>query len=172
MTVKNSKKLIMIIGIAIILIFGIFFIKNLKKEKSQDYSNMTDEEIDIAIQEKVDKMKLKDLSGLGERDRMEYYVSSFIKAIEAKKYEEAYEMLYDDFKNNYFQKLSDFEEYAKTKFPSMPSLEYTNIERNGDIYVLWVTLSDPLLGRETEKEMNFVVKENDLNDFDLSFTVN
>ena len=58
-----------------------------------------------------------------------------------------------------------------TKFPKMISLEHTNIERNGDVYVLWVTLNDPLASKDSGVEMNFVIQENALNDFVISFTV-
>ena len=53
----------------------------------------------------------------------------------------------------------------------MFSLEHTNFERNGDVYILWVTMSNPLGGKDSGVEMNFVVQENDLNDFVMSFSV-
>mgnify|MGYP007038285492 CR=1 FL=1 len=53
----------------------------------------------------------------------------------------------------------------------MISMDYVNIERNGNVYVLWVTLSNPISGKKSEKDLNFVVRENELNDFDLSFSV-
>lgn len=133
---------------------------------------MTDEEIDAAINEKIDNMNLSKLSEMNERSRMEYYVSEFISAIEAENYEAAYQMLYSDFKDKYFPSISDFESYAKGKFPSMISLDYTNIERNGDIYVMWVTVANPLAGKNSGSEMNFVLREYGLNDFALSFSVN
>ena len=133
---------------------------------------MTDEEIDAAINEKIDNMNLSKLSEMNERSRMEYYVSEFISAIEAENYEAAYQMLYSDFKDKYFPSISDFESYAKGKFPSMISFDYTNIERNGDIYVMWVTIANPLAGKNSGSEMNFVLREYGLNDFALSFSVN
>lgn len=116
-------------------------------------------------------MELNTISSMNERDRVEYYVSKFVEAIEEKDYEKAYDMLYDEFKSNYFSTLSSFEEYAESKFSKVLSLEQTNFERNGDYYILWITMSDPLSGKNSGKEMNFVVRENDLNDFDLSFSV-
>ncbi len=169
MRVKKSKKPI-IIGIVAVLLIIILVIIN-KKDDTVDYSNMTDEEISVAVQNKVDQMTVNNLAGLGERDRMEYYVSSFIKDIEEGDYESAYEKLYEEFRKNYFPTIASFEEYAKTKFPKMFSLEHTNFERNGDVYILWVTMSNPLGGKDSGVEMNFVVQENDLNDFVMSFSV-
>ena len=172
MRIRKSKMPIIIGCVVLVLIILILILQAIKNRDVSNYDNMTDEEINIAIQEKVDNINMNKLASLGERDRMEYYVSEFISAIENENYEVAYKMLYDDFKENYFPTISDFENYARSKFPSMISLEHTNIERNGDVYVLWVTLANPLAGKSSGKEMNFVVKENDLNDFDLSFTVN
>ena len=80
-------------------------------------------------------------------------------------------MLYDEFKENYFPTLESFEKYAKSKFPKFCSVEYVNVERNGNIYVLWVTIKNALSSDSPILEMNFVVQENDLNDFVMSFSV-
>jgi hypothetical protein len=160
---RKKSKIPIVIGAAVVVVVGAVVI-NSNKSKKVDYSSMSDEELQVAVQEKIDEMEVNNLAGMGERDRMEYYVSSFVKAVENGEYEDAYNMLYEDFRKNYFPTLSSFEEYAKSKFP-------TNFERNGDVYVLWVTLSNPLGSKDSGIEMNFVVQENDLNDFVMSFTV-
>lgn len=170
MKMKKDNKLIYV-GLIIVVVLGIFAIASIPKKEINDYENMTQEEINLVIDEKMDNLEMIELSELGERDRMERYLSSFISAIEKKEYEEAYDMLYDDFKANYFPTLESFETYAKKTFPSLCALEYTNIERNGEIYVLWVTMSDALGSNDSGVDMNFVIKENELNDFDLSFSV-
>lgn len=171
MKMKKDNKLL-ILGVVIVIILGILVYATRDKSNDKvDYSNMTEEEVKVAVEEKVNEMQVNELGQMGERDRMEYYVSSFIKAIENKDYEKAYDMLYDDFRTRYFSTFASFEEYAKTKFPSSIAMDYTNIERNGDVYVLWVTMSNPLGSKDSGIEMNFVVQEYDLNDFKLSFTV-
>lgn len=170
MKMKKGNKLVYI-GLIFVVILGIFAIASIPKKEVIDYENMTQEEINLVIDEKMENLEIMELSELGERDRMERYLSSFVSAIESKEYEEAYEMLYDDFKNNYFPTLESFETYAKKTFPSLWALEYTNIERNGEVYVLWVTMSNALGSNDSEVEMNFVIRENELNDFDLSFSV-
>ena len=132
---------------------------------------MTEEEIIEEVNAEINDMQVGKLSSMSERDRMEYYVSRFVKAIEEKQYESAYNMLYDEFKTNYFPTLSSFEEYTKTKFPKMISLQHNNFERNGDYYILFITMSNLLGSKNDQTEINFVVKENDLNDFVLSFSV-
>lgn len=167
---KKKSNMSTIIAVASIVVV-IAIIISLSRPKTVNYDDMTEEELQIAVQNKIDNMKVSELAGKGERERMEYYVKSFIDAVENKNYEDAYDMLYDDFKNNFFPTLDEFEKYAKNTFPTLCNLEYTNIERNGDVYVLWITLSDTLAGKDSAVEMNFVVQENDLNDFVMSFTV-
>jgi len=171
MRIRKSNKPIVFAVIILLIIIILIVIQNSSKRKKVNYADLSKEELETAVNEKIDKINKIDLSKLNERERAEYYVSTFVASIENKNYETAYEMLYDEFKNNYFPSITDFEEYAKNKFPSMISLDYTNIERNDNIYILWITLSNPLVGKKADKQMNFVVRENDLNDFDISFSI-
>ena len=170
MRIKDSNKHAIII-IAGILIVVILVFLDLRGNKGTDYSNLTQEEISVALEKEINDMEINTVASLNERDRIEYYVAKFVEAIEEKDYEKAYDMLYDDFKENYFPTLSSFEEYAESKFSKVLSLDHTNFERNGDYYILWITMSDPLSGKNSGKDINFVVRENSLNDFDLSFSV-
>lgn len=162
---------ILIVGGVIVVILGLVALVTVPKEENYDYATMTDDEVKQVVEERVENMYQKDLSEATERDRMEYYVSEFISAVEDSEYEEAYNMLYDEFKENYFPTLASFEEYAKKTFPRMCILEHENIERNGDVYVLWVTMSSALASKDYGVEINFVIQENDLNDFVMSFSV-
>ena len=170
MKIKKYHKLVIILCVLLIIIL-LLVIKNTTTNNKNKYKDLSKEELDAAIDEKIEKINKIDLAKLSERDRIQTYVGFFITAIENKEYETAYQMLYSEFRDNYFPGISDFEEYAKTKFPSMMSMDYVNIERNGNVYVLWVTLSNPISGKKSEKDLNFVVRENELNDFDLSFSV-
>lgn len=171
MKIKGENKIPIIIAIGVIIVI-VLVVKDFKdRDQSTNYSNLTSEEITAAVNNEIATMEINTLSTMDERDRIEHYVSSFADAIEEEDYEKAYSMLYDDFKKNYFPNLSSFEEYAKNKLPKVVSFEHTNFERNGDYYILWITMSDPLSGKGSERKMNFVVKENDLNDFVISFSV-
>lgn len=168
MRIKKSNKFAWIILIGIVILLLIVY--NAQKNKV-NYNDLTEEEVMEAVNKEVKDMQTSKLSSMSERDRMEYYVSKFVKAIEEKQYESAYNMLYDEFKTNYFPTLSSFEEYVKTKFPRMISFQHNNFERNGDYYILFITMSNLLGSKDDKIEINFVVKENDLNDFVLSFSV-
>ena len=162
----RSSKLPLIILVLIVIMIVLTIVLNRLENKPEDYSGMTDEELAVAVQEKVDSMELHALGAMEERDRIEYYLGEFIEALE-----KSYNMLNEKFKQNYFPKLEDFQTYAKTKFPMMFSIEHTNIERNGNTYILWVNVGSSLSGKGTAVEYNFVIRENDLNKFELSFSV-
>lgn len=168
MRIKKRNKLIWLSAIVILLLLLNAYVS---KKDTVNYSELTQEETIEKVNEEINDMQVSKLSSMSERDRMEYYVSKFVKAIEEKQYESAYNMLYDEFKTNYFPTLSSFEEYVKTKFPRMISFQHNNFERNGDYYILFITMSNLLGSKDDKIEINFVVKENDLNDFVLSFSV-
>lgn len=170
MTVKD-KKMPVVVTIFIILIIIAIIVSIGTRKKKKSYDNMTAEEIAADIEAEINEMEIAKLSNLKERDRMERYVKKFIDYIEDKNYENAYDLLYDDFKEKYFPRFEDFTKYCDTSFPKMMNINHTNIERAGDNYVLWVTMSDMLKGKDSSKEMNFVIKENAIADFKLSFSV-
>lgn len=160
---KNKKVLLLIVLAIIIIIVNLCLI--LRNDKSES------DTID-ALEEEENQKVISKLENMNERNRMEYYLAIFINYLEDEDYESAYGLLYDEFKENYFPTLSEFEEYAKKTFPKMMNVEHDNIERNGDVYVLWIYISDLLNGSpEGKKEMNVVIKENDFNDFVMSFSV-
>ena len=178
---KNKNKKVnflkfIIISCILLLVIMIILIIILNNHNNQDIAQTQIQlDIDKKMQEQAKELEkdviISKLADMDERDRIEYYFSKFIKEIEAKEYEKAYDMLYGEFKENYFPTYNDFEEYAKKTFPKMLSVEHTNFERSGDVYILFVTISDLLSGSSnTGKEMRFVVKEEGLNNFVMSFS--
>ena len=167
---KKVGNKFLFVGVIIIVILLIMVIKMKIENKEPDVNQMTEDEVKAYMQEQTEILNKKELSEKGERDRMEHYVSEFIMAVENNEYEEAYDMLYSEFKANLFPSLEKFEEFAKEKFPKFASIEFVNIERNGDIYVIWIKMSDSLGSKGSYKGMNFVVREKDLDDFELSFS--
>lgn len=175
---KNNIQIVMLILLAIIMFFIVVVTSLSKIIKQDDTISIEQSEVDIQKQqEEINKKTEEDviiskLATMQERDRMEFYFSQFIKMIENKDYEKAYEMLYDEFKTNYFPTLNEFKEYAKKTFPSNMTVDHENIERSGNIYVLYVKISDFLASKENAgKEMRFVIQEEDLNNYVMSFSV-
>jgi hypothetical protein len=172
----NKKKkidiriIIICVGVVIALIVLILLVSKLTNN-----SNLSDEEKAKVSFTKSQQEKAKvDLSGMTEQERMTYYTAEFFKLIDSKNYEEAYKLLYDDYKENFFPTEANFEKYFKDYFPDDFSLDYTNIERLGSIYVLWVSVKDTVNGSTYGHNfsMYVVIQENNLNDYVLSFSRN
>mgnify|MGYP000217003885 CR=1 FL=1 len=175
---KTDLILIIIILILIVINLTLYTKKILqpKQDEQKTYQLTTvvrDKEENtkkITVPE-TDEEIIKKLSTLEERDRMEYYCGVYFKHIEKKEYEQAYNLLYTEFKKNYFPTIEDFEEYVQKTYPSTWALEYSDITRQGTIYVLKLKILDLYGSKENEKSQRIVVQENNYNDFVISFQV-
>ena len=107
-------------------------------------------------------MKYKECKHFGE----------FIKYIEDERYDKAYSLLNESFKNRYFENIEKFIEYAKNKYPKKNiAVNYNENKRYGDLYILTVDISD-LINNEFESfTQRIVIRENSANDFKISFQV-
>lgn len=169
---KNKLKIldyILIITLLITIVIVLTIVikslekKSIQKEVINNGRNVTD------IKQDDSDNELKDMS---ERQRMEFYFSEFMDYIENGKYQEAYNLLYPEFKENYFKTLDDFKKYVNKLYPEFVSFSYNDIERQGNIYVLMITVINPDLNKsEAKKSQRIVIKENNFNDFVLSFQV-
>lgn len=171
------KRLVIIFCIILVLLFLVLLL--VFAIRSKDSSKNVEQAVEIEIDEKQIKKaqeavqdgikeRLKEMS---EQKRVEYYASEFIKALEARNISYAYKLLNEDFQKNYFNSEEAFEQYIKKYFPKETSVKYKNMERLGDIYVLDVQIKDILSSDPNNFDCYIVVKENDYNDFELSFSV-
>ena len=173
---ENKKKVYIILTIILIIfiIVNLILYRNKTKEPTYTLPQTNQQKDEKAEQVEVPKTEeeiVKKLSVLGERDRMEYYCGVYFKHLEKKEYEEAYNLLYPEFKNNYFPTLEQYQEYIEKTYPKVWALEYDDITRQGYIYVLKLKIDDVLGSKENQKSQRIVVKENNYNDFVISFQV-
>lgn len=168
MKLKGNKKIIIILIIVLIILLVVNIVINITNKNTEELSA---EEIS---EKQENEATISRLSEDNETDRAKQYLSSFIEEIEQRNWDKAYEMLYDEFKNNYFSEQSYFEEYCEKYFPNMMEVKVNNIERINNIYVLETTMNDLINGNKNSGKigMYFVIQENDLNEFELSFSVN
>lgn len=152
-------------------------IKNVEKlEDKQENShtgNVVQNNVVTAeqIAENTNQLEIEELKDRDERTRIQQYCGKFIRYIESKEYDKAYDLLYPDFKNNYFKTLEEFQKYAEEKFPStLIAVDYNNIERQGKYYILFTTIKTPL-DTNYSMDQKFILIENDFNDFQISFDV-
>ena len=181
----NKTYLILIIFIVIIFIFNlVLYLKKvakpaqdfeIKSQKSQNYIKNETKEKEKKQKEiptNEDEVK-KYLSTLGEGDRMTYYCGQFINCIDNQEYEKAYNMLYAEFKQNYFPTLQEFENYVKNYYPRFFGVKYDDIERYKDTYVIRLKIQDFQAAEGSEEKIQrIVVREYEYNNYVISFSVN
>lgn len=164
---KNLRILLLIIAIlTIIVLIVLIAINNSKNNKT---SEMAEQENSAESEELVENSITSNISKMSEEDRIESYIGEFISLIEEGNYSQAYDKLNGNFKNNYFKTVEDFEKYAKSKYPSNPNIEYSSIERIGEIYLIQAKITDVIDSDFQEVSQKFVVRENGANDYTISF---
>lgn len=168
----NIKRIILILIIVVLLIINLnILIKSNKKVDNINTQENNTSEIIEKTEEQLAQEELSKLRKMTERDRMEFYFSKFISYIKDDNYEKAYSLLYPEFKENYFKTLEEFEKYAKKTYPKTVGFSYNNIDRQGTIYVIMISVIDANKTAEQSKTQRIIIKENDFNDFVLSFQV-
>lgn len=164
---KNLRILLLIIAIlTIIVLIVLIAINNSKNNKT---SEMAEQENSAESEELVENSITSNISKMSEEDRIESYIGEFISLIEEKNYSQAYNKLNANFKNNYFKTVEDFEKYAESKYPSNPNIEYSSIEKIGEIYLIQTKITDVIDSSFQEVSQKFVVRENGANDYTISF---
>lgn len=169
---KFFRVMILILIIVLVLLFIVnLILRNTLQEQQEenvvDTNTVTAEEIEQNAKDR----ELEGLINADERTRIQQYCGTFIRHIENEEYDKAYDLLYPDFKTNYFKTLEDFTKYVQEKFPSdLIVVSYDNIERQGQYYILFTTITSPLQPDYSMEERFFFV-ENDFNDFKVSFEV-
>ena len=169
---KFFRVMILILIIVLVLLFIVnLILRNTLQEQQEenvvDTNTVTAEEIEQNAKDR----ELEGLINADERTRIQQYCGTFIRHIENGEYDKAYDLLYPDFRNNYFKTLEDFTKYVQEKFPSdLILVSYDNIERQGQYYILFTTITSQLQP-DYSMEQRFFFVENDFNDFKVSFEV-
>lgn len=136
-------------------------------KRNEEIKKITDKKTDVEMAE----AEIKEVKKMKEKQRMQYYFSKYITYIEEKNYEKAYNLLYEEYRNNYFPTLEEFEKYVKQKYPDFMSVEYNDMSRQGEYYILTVNIYNLLTNEIIEKEQKYIIKENNFLDYVLSFQV-
>ena len=181
---SNTKLIFLILAVVILIILNlIIFTKKIVqpemqlKQQEQDNDAVSQAQNDKKNEQdnvkivRTDEEIVEMLSGYNERDRMEFYCGEYFRHILKGEYDAAYNLLYSEFKQQYFPTVEAFEEYAKKTYPTSFALDYDDITRQGDIYVLRLIILDMDGTKETEKTQRVVIKENSYNNYVISFQV-
>ena len=117
----------------------------------------------VELQEFTDKYN----SAKGE-EKVQYNLQLWFSAINDGDYSYAYSKLDQTYKNNNFPTQTDFENYMKTNFYAQNKLGYTSYEKNGDLYIYKMVITNGENSSQTI-EKQFVVKLLDGTNFVMSF---
>lgn len=143
--------------------------QNIAEKKAEEEAKLQDDEMS---KEDIDAEQLANLKSMGEADRMYIYFYNYITLVESGKYEEAYNLLYSDFKTQYFPTLETYTTYVQNRYPQFMSVEYESIERQGEYYILTVIIRDDIVTENSVTlKQKFVMHEKGFNDIELSFQV-
>ena len=98
-------------------------------------------------------------------------IQKFFEAINQQDYQFAYNKLDQTFKNTNFRTLAEFETYVQKNFFSKNKLATGNAQKQGDLYLYDITISDAT-GKDTNaKKKNFVMQLKEGTDFVMSFGI-
>jgi len=103
-----------------------------------------------------------------EDKKVQFNIQKFFDAINDGDYSYAYSKLDQTYKNNNFPTQTDFENYMKTNFYAQNKLGYTSYEKNGDLYIYKMVITNGENSSQTI-EKQFVVKLLDGTNFVMSF---
>ena len=181
---KINYLLLIIVVLILIAINLYIFINNyfkkdeeIGKDNNIINTNLNSVEINTnyatVSEEEDEENRVNKIATLTEKQRMQTYFGQYISYVESKNYEKAYNLLYDGFKQNYFKTLEEFKSYAENKYPNNIVVEYTDIQRQGTLFIITVKIKDALdsIDQEGVKEQQVVIIENSINDFKLSFDI-
>ncbi len=98
-------------------------------------------------------------------------ISKFIKMINAKDYINSYKLLPQSFKNNYFPTIEQYKDYIKKNFFEYNNIEYDDLEKQDDIYIYKIKLTDITNQQNNIIEKNMIVKLGEDYNFVMSFNI-
>lgn len=160
---NKKKRILILIFILAIILVACIIVLSMQKNNTNNVS--TEENTASYFEDSnIDK-----LAGFTEKERIKFYFSQYIEYIENRDLEKAYNLLYSEFKENYFPTLTEYKEYINSKYPDFISVEYINIQAEGYYYIFTVNIIDSL--NDTSFEQKFIIREYNFNDVVLSFQV-
>ena len=133
---KKNRILLLIIVLVLILIISILILNSQKSKQTATEAKNTST---TTYFEDSNKEKLSEMT---EKERITFYFSKYIEYIENGNFEEAYNMLYGEFKNTYFKTLESFEDYIETKYPEIMAINYVSFQTEGPYYIISVKVED------------------------------
>ena len=162
---KKRIKILLIVCTILILLLLIIIVAMIPKDETEEDENLT-----IITEEEKEEVEKNVARALPEKQRIEYYIASYVKNIERGEYKKNYDTLADKFKQNYFPTYEKYIEYVKKTYSSLTKVQYNDMQRQGNYYILDITITN-LGDIQDEITQKFVIYEESLMSYKLSFQV-
>ena len=162
--------LVMVVLILLAINIKIFINNHEEAEIEQNGNDIENSMIQNNNQDNIQNTITNKVADMTERSRMQTYFGTFISYIEEKDYESAYNLLNENFRKNYFNTLEQFETYIQ-KYPKDIAVDYKEIERQGELFVLTVEIKDVFNKEAQTITQRVVIRELGVNQFTISFQV-
>ena len=108
---------------------------------------------------------------LSDEDKVQANLYIFIQMINTKDYKNAYNLLADSFKNNYFKDEVSFEKYMKENWFSYNLQTNVDIKNEGNNYICNLTLRSGAGSAAEQVNKTIIMRLKENTDFVMSFTV-
>ena len=109
-------------------------------------------------------------SKMANEDKGKYIAENFIEMIKVTDYESVYNILNQDFKNNYFNSIEEFEEFAKNNFKPFESYSMNSVGGTVSKLYQYKIITKDLIGKNIQ-EINLIVKLIDNESYEVSFSI-
>lgn len=96
-------------------------------------------------------------------------IKRFFMGIDDKNYGYSYNVLSESFKNSKYPSKNDFVNYAKQNFFEENEIEYISYEKENNLYIYKIRITDATGNSQEEKTLNIIVKLKEGTDFEMSF---
>ena len=106
-----------------------------------------------------------------ENEKILLNIQKVFEAINSGDYKYAYNKLDDTFKSNYFKTQEDFEKYIQEKWYTNNSISYQDYQKNGDVYIYNVKITDGDGAKTDVVNQKIVMKLLEGTDFVMSINV-
>ena len=136
-----------------------------QKSILQDYDLILDT-YSIEIPEFVEKY-----NSVEEKEKILLNIQKMFQAINAGDYRYVYEKLDDTYKSNYFKTEAEFEKYIQEKWYKNNKVEYGTYEKNEDVYIYNIRISDEDNKAAETINIKVVMKLLEGTDFVMSFSI-
>lgn len=109
--------------------------------------------------------------GFSVQEKVSINIQKIIAALNDKNYKYIYSKLDDNFKNNNYKTLQEFEDYMSGRFFGKLEVSFKDFVNEGETYIYNITLNGTTASNNNEINMQIIMQLKDNRDFVMSFSI-